>query len=208
MQFRYIGPIGVLYLTEYNLKNLRILDLCSNALKPQGAFYLSHAGFNSLRSLNLNFCELEDEGLYHISNGCFNNLAHLFIFHNKITFGGIKYLVNANFSNNLTILSLSENPEIGDKGIKYMTKHKGWEKLTILNLNFVGLTDISIEFFIQAYLPKLRCLNIKGNNLTNIGLEKINALRLNNIKVRYRTKAEVKKDLKEQEKKMKEKKKK
>jgi len=37
------------YLTDFDLKNLRILDLCSNSIGIQGAFFLSLGKFSSLR---------------------------------------------------------------------------------------------------------------------------------------------------------------
>ena len=201
LQRNDFGPLDIKYLTDFDLKNLRILDLSSNSIKPQGAFYLSQGKFNSLESLNLNFNEIGDEGLNHIANGFFSKLNSLYLFHDNISHEGIKYLVKAEFVNNLIILSLSENPNIGDTGIRYMKEHKGWGKLSILNLNYTGLTDIALTYLGEASLPKLKKLNIQGNKFTDTGKASINALRMNHIHVSYRTEAERQKEKAEKQKK-------
>ena len=48
LQRNDFGPLDIKYLTDFDLKNLRILDLSSNSIKPQGAFYLSQGKFSSL----------------------------------------------------------------------------------------------------------------------------------------------------------------
>ena len=169
LQRNDFGPLDIKYLTDFDLKNLRILDLSSNSIKPQGAFYLSQGKFNSLESLNLNFNEIGDEGLNHIANGFFSKLNSLYLFHDNISHEGIKYLVKAEFVNNLIILSLSENPNIGDTGVRHMKEHKGWNKLSILNLNYTGLTDIALTYLGEASMPKLKKLNIQGNKFTETG---------------------------------------
>ena len=201
------GPLDIKYLTDFDLKNLRILDLSSNSIKPQGAFYLSQGKFSCLESLNLNFNEIGDEGLNHIANGFFSKLLYLYLFHNNISVEGIKYLVKAEFVNNLIILSLSENPNIGDSGIRIIKEHKGWSKLNTLNLNATGLTDVALQYLGEASMPKLKKLNILGNKFTEMGKPSINGLRMNHIHVSYRTQAERNKE-KEKEKKNKENKKK
>ena len=194
LQRNDFGPLDIKYLTDFDLKNLRILDLSSNSIKPQGAFYLSQGKFNSLESLNLNFNEIGDEGLNHIANGFFSKLNSLYLFHDNISDIGIKHLVKAEFINNLIILSLSENPNIGDIGVRVMKEHKGWNKLSILNLNYTGLTDIAVSYLGEASMPKLKKLNIQGNKFTEQGKASINALRMNHIHVSYRTEAERKRD--------------
>ena len=196
------GPLDIKYLTDFDLKNLRILDLSSNSIKPQGAFYLSQGKFSCLENLNLNFNEIGDEGLNHIANGFFSKLNYLYLFHNNISVEGIKYLVKAEFVNNLVVLSLSENPNIGDTGVRIMKEHKGWSKLNTLNLNATGLTDIALGYLGEASMPKLKKLNILGNKFTENGKPSINGLRMNHIHVSYRTEAERQK---EREKKNKEK---
>ena len=183
LQRNDFGPLDIKYLTDFDLKNLRILDLSSNSIKPQGAFYLSQGKFNSLESLNLNFNEIGDEGLNHIANGFFSKLNSLYLFHDNISSKGIEYLVKAEFVKNLIILSLSENPNIGDTGVRLMKDHKGWNKLSILNLNYTGLTDFSISYLGEASMPKLKKLNIQGNHFTEQGRSGINALRMNHIHV-------------------------
>ena len=196
------GPLDIKYLTDFDLKNLRILDLSSNSIKPQGAFYLSQGKFSCLESLNLNFNEIGDEGLNHIANGFFSKLNYLYLFHNNISVEGIKYLVKAEFVNNLIVLSLSENPNIGDTGVRIIKEHKGWSKLNTLNLNATGLTDIALGYLGEASMPKLKKLNILGNKFTDAGKPSINGLRMNHIHVSHRTEAERQK---EREKKKKEK---
>ena len=112
----------------------------------------------------------------------------------NISSKGIEYLVKAEFVKNLIILSLSENPNIGDTGVRLMKDHKGWNKLSILNLNYTGLTDFSISYLGEASMPKLKKLNIQGNHFTEQGRSGINALRMNHIHVSYRTEAERKKE--------------
>ena len=183
------SPLDIKYLIDFNLQNLRILDLSSNSIKPQGAFYLSQAKFISLESLNLNFNKIGDEGLYHIANGFFRKLKYLYLFHNKISVEGIKYLVKAEFIDNLIVLSVSENPNIGDFGIRIMKEHK-WSNLTTLNLNATGLTDIALGYLEEALMPKLKKVNILGNKFTENGKPSINRLRMKNIHVNYRIQAE------------------
>ena len=194
LQRNDFGPLDIKYLTDFDLKNLRILDLSSNSIKPQGAFYLSQGKFSSLESLNLNFNEIGDEGLNHIANGFFSKLNSLYLFHDNISSEGIKYLVKAEFVNNLIILSLSENPNIGDTGVRYMKEHKGWAKLSILNLNYTGLTDVALDYLGKSSMPKLKKLNIQGNKFYDAGKANINALRMNHIHVSYRTEAERQKE--------------
>ena len=194
LQRNDFGPLDIKYLTDFDLKNLRILDLSSNSIKPQGAFYLSQGKFSSLESLNLNFNEIGDEGLNHIANGFFSKLNSLYLFHDNISSEGIKYLVKAEFVNNLIILSLSENPNIGDTGVRYMKEHKGWAKLSILNLNYTGLTDVALDYLGKSSMPKLKKLNIQGNKFSEAGKANINALRMNHIHVSYRTEAERQKE--------------
>ena len=184
------GPLDIKYLTDFDLKNLRILDLSSNSIKPQGAFYLSQGKFSCLESLNLNFNEIGDEGLNHIANGFFSKLNYLYLFHNNISVEGIKYLVKAEFVNNLVVLSLSENPNIGVTGVRIIKEHKGWSKLNTLNLNATGLTDVALGYLGEASMPKLKKLNILGNKFTENGKPSINGLRMNHIHVSYRTQAE------------------
>ena len=206
LQRHDFGPLDIKYLTDFELKNLRILDLSSNSIKPQGAFYLSQGKFSSLESLNLNFNEIGDEGLNHIANGFFSKLNSLYLFHDNISSEGVRYLLKAEFVKNLIILSLSENPNIGDTGVRYMKEHKGWAKLSILNLNFTGLTDIALDYLGKAPMPKLKKLNIQGNKFTEQGKASINALRMNHIHVSYRTEAERQKEREKNKKKNKDKK--
>ena len=194
LQRNDFGPLDIKFLTDFDLKNLRILDLSSNSIKPQGAFYLSQGKFSSLESLNLNFNEIGDEGLNHIANGFFSKLNSLYLFHDNISAEGIKYLVKAEFVNNLIILSLSENPNIGDTGVRHMKEHKGWAKLSILNLNYTGLTDVALDYLGKSSMPKLKKLNIQGNKFSEQGKANINALRMNHIHVSYRTEAERQKE--------------
>ena len=179
------GPLDVKYLTDFDLKNLRYLDLSSNSIKPQGAFYLSQGKYPNLELLNLNFNEIGDEGLNHIANGNFTKLTNLFLFHNNISDKGIQYLCKADFISNLIILSLSENPNIGDTGIRIIRENTNWGKLTTLNLNGTGLTDIAVNYLTNSSMPSLRRLNIIGNKFSSkIGLS-ISSLKLNHIKVEY-----------------------
>ena len=80
------------------------------------------------------------------SYGPYFGLNELNLSNNNISSEGIKYLVKAEYVNNLILLSLDDNLKIGDAGIKIIKDHKGWNKLSTLNLNRTGLTDISLEY--------------------------------------------------------------
>ena len=194
------GPLDVKYLTDFDLKNLRYLDLSSNSIKPQGAFYLSQGKYPNLELLNLNFNEIGDEGLNHIANGNFTKLTNLFLFHNNISDKGIQYLCKADFISNLIILSLSENPNIGDTGIRIIKENTNWGKLTTLNLNGTGLTDIAVNYLTNSSMPSLKRLNIIGNKFSNKIVFSISSLKLNHIKVEYMSPEEKKRHHKEKKK--------
>ena len=156
--------------------------------------------------MNLNNDKIGDEGLNHIANGFFISLNSLYLSYNNISSKGIKYLIKAGFTNNLILLSLSGNQEIGDNGIKNMKEHDGWRKLTTLNLYYTGLTDISLDYIAESSMPKLKKLNIQYNKFSDIRKEFINDLKKNNIDISYKTVAEIQKEKKElKEKKMEEK---
>ena len=70
-----------------------------------------------------------------------------------------------------------------------MKEHNGWTKLSTLDLNNTGLTDIGISYFSEASMPKLKTLNIEGNKFIDIG-KYIDELNMNNIQVRYSTESE------------------
>ena len=188
------GPLDVKYLTDFDLKNLRYLDLSSNSIKPQGAFYLSQGKYPNLELLNLNFNEIGDEGLNHIANGNFTKLTNLFLFHNNISDKGIQYLCKADFISNLIILSLSENPNIGDTGIRIIKENTNWGKLTTLNLNGTGLTDVAVGYLTNSSMPSLKRLNIIGNKFSNKIVFSISSLKLNHIKVEYMSPEEKKRN--------------
>ena len=192
-QGQKFGPSDIKYLTDFDLKNLRILNLSNNSIKATGAFYLSKSKFTYLEVLNLNFNKIRDDGLKYIANGFFSKLNNLHLIHNNITSKGIQYLVKADFINNLIILLLSENPNIGDTGVKYMKEHKGWARLTVLELYNTGLTDAAVKYLSEAWMPKLKKLNIEGNKFSDNGKVSINALRMNHIQVSYRTEFEKRK---------------
>ena len=184
LESKNLGPSDIKYLTSFDFTNLRILDLKNNSIKSKGVLYLSqYKLFNSLESLDLRNNKIGDEGLNHITNGFFNKLDCLYLDNNSITSVGIKYLIKAKFTNTLIILSLSDNTKIGDTGIKYMKEHKGWEKLSTLNLDNTGLTDLALDYIGNASMSKLMNLSIRDNKFTEKGKVIINALRLNHIKV-------------------------
>ena len=71
-----------------------------------------------------------------------------------------------------------------------MKEHKEWANLSILNLNFTGLTDIAVKYLGEASMPKLKKLNIVGNKFGDNGKNNINALRMAHIQVSYKTEEE------------------
>ena len=179
-----LGPSDIKYLTtNFDLINLRILDLNNNSMQSKGAFYLSQNKFSSLEFLNISNNKICDEGVNHIANGFFKKLNCLHLANNSITSEGIKYLVKAEFINNLIILSLADNKKIGDNGMRYIKEHKEWKNLKTLNLESIGLTDIGLNDLSLASnsMPKLEELNIKGNKFTDNGRPAINALGMKNI---------------------------
>ena len=191
LEGKNLGQSDIKYLSNFEFKNLRILDLNNNSLKSKGVLYLSqYKLFNSLESLNLNNNKIGDEGLNNIANGFFYKLNSLYLDNNSITSVGIKYLIKAEFINNIIILSLSDNKKIGDTGIKYMKEHKGWGKLSILNINHTGITDLALDYIGKSSMPKLKQLCIRDNKFTEQGNANINALRMNHIFVYYREEKE------------------
>ena len=54
-------PADIMYLTQFNLKNLRILDLSSNSILSEGVYYLGQGKLNSLETLNQISMKLEIE---------------------------------------------------------------------------------------------------------------------------------------------------
>ena len=153
----------------------------------------------------MNFNKIGNEGLNHIANGFFSKLNYLYLFHNNISIEGIRYLVKAEFIDSLIILSLSENPNIGDSGVRIIKEHKGWNKLNTLNLNATGLTDDALKYLGEASMPKLKKLNILGNKFSPAGKPSINGLRMNHVHVAYRTEAERQKERQRKEEELKKK---
>ena len=191
LQGNNLGPANIKYIMEFDLSNLRILDLSNNSIKSEGAFYLSQGKFNSLESLHLSSNKIGDEGINHISKGIFNRLNQLYLSNNNISSEGVKYLLKGKFINELIILSLSQNPKIGDNGAKYINEYKRWDNLNMLNLDYTGLTDIGLNYLGKALMLKLKKLNIHGNKFTDVGKNFIAAIRENKINVIYQTEAEI-----------------
>jgi len=99
------------------------------------------------------------------------------------------------------ILSLSENPNITDDGVRIIKEAKNWTRLNTLNLNATGLTDAAVNYLTNSSMPKLRKLSLTGNKFTS-GIEpSISALKLNRVKVEYLSPEEKKKREKEKKKK-------
>ena len=172
MEGEKLGPSDIEYLTtNFNLKNLQILDLNSNSIKSKGVLYLSLYKFPSLEFLNVSNNKIGDEGIYNIANGLFKKLKSLHLSNNSITSEGIKYLVKAEFVNYLINLSLSDNKKIGDIGIRFIKEHKEWKQLKVLNLENIGLNDIGLNYLYQATnsMPKLIDINIRDNRFTDNG---------------------------------------
>lgn len=173
-------------LIEVNFKNLRYLDLSFNFIGPQGCYNLIQCSFPSLESLNLDCNKIGDEGIIHISKSLFSGLNYLYLSNNYISSEGIKSLVKAGFIQNLKELSLDDNMKIRDLGIRIIKEHRGWNKITLLSLNKTGLTDISLTYLGESNMPKLKYLNVRGNNFGEQEKILINALGMLNIKVYYR----------------------
>jgi Leucine-rich repeat (LRR) protein len=60
----------------------------------------------------------------------------------------------------------------------------------MLNLSHTGITDISLEYLVQSSMPKLRKLNVQGNKFTSTGKASMDALRLNQVHISFRTQSE------------------
>ena len=194
LQNHNLGPSEINYITEFNLKNLKILNLSNNLIKSQGVLYLCKGGLCSLEILNLNCNEIGDDELKYISEiYCFFKLNSLYLFDNNISSKGIKHLIKAKFINNLILLTLSENRKIGDTGIRYIKEHKGWDHLIKLNLDFTGLSDIQMDYINKFFMPQLKKLNLQGNKFSSNIKMIINDLRRNQIHVNCKIITEKKK---------------
>ena len=118
---------------------------------------------------------------------------------NNISFKGIEYLVRAEFCNNLIILNLCANKQIGDLGIRIMKEIKIWSKLNTLFLNSTGLTDEALKYLEEARMPRIKKLKIMGNKFIDAGKPSINILRINHMHVSYRAQAEREKEKEKEE---------
>ena len=167
-----IGPVEMKVLTDFNLINLKKLNLLKNRIGPQGAFYLSQSNFNNLEILILNFNDIGDEGLEYLSKGPFLNLKYLYLDHNNITNEGINYILESIFIDTLVLLDLSDNPNINNKGIKYIkekTKKNSnvLKNLRNLNLSFININDKALDIIKNINFPKLKILVLNGINFSN-----------------------------------------
>ena len=73
------------YLSEFNLQNLRYLDLSKNKINSKGVSYLSQMTLNHLQFLNLNNNEIKDEGINYVSNSPLS-LIYLHLSNTKISY--------------------------------------------------------------------------------------------------------------------------
>ena len=162
---------------EFNLINLRFLDLTNNYIKTKGIFYLSKAKFNGLKILILDLNEIGDKGLKYLSEGNFRNLTHLSLFSNNISSKGINYLININCKQNLLKLDLSENPKISDEGINNFLS-VDWPVLNTLIINKINLSKKGLEYFQRCNIRKIF---LKNNNIKNDALTIIQALRYSKV---------------------------
>ena len=71
-----------------------------------------------------------------------------------------------------------------------MKEYKGWRKLSILNIDHTGITDLALDYIGKASMPRLKKLYIRDNKFTEMGKASINALIMNHIWVYYRNKKE------------------
>ena len=77
-----------------------------------------------------------------------------------------------------------------------MKNQKIWDNLNTLNLNACGITVIGLGYLLDAFMPKLKKLNILANNFSKIEKTKqiVNQLRSKYIQVSYRTQKEREKE--------------
>ncbi len=178
-------------LTEFNLKNLKKLNLLKNQIGPQGAFYLGQSKFNNLENLILNFNYIGDEGVEYISKGPFLNLKYLYLFHNNLSNTSVKYILEAIFVDTLLLLDLSDNPNINNEAIrsikeKTLKNNNVLKDLRNFDLSNININDKALDLIQKINFQKLKKLVIKGNKFTDN--ENIKRM-LNNVnyKVEYDT---------------------
>ena len=162
-----IGNMAIKYLMEFNFEKLTFLDLSKNKINSNGVSYLSQMKLDNLEFLNLNNNEIKDEGLDYISDAPFKWLSKLHLSNTKISYKGIKNFVYAIFINKLKVLTFSNNPKIGDIGVKYISKCQNWKNLKLLVLSKTKLTNKGIGYLYDAKMPKLRKLYIASNNIND-----------------------------------------
>ena len=150
-------------MTEFNLSNLKKLNLLKNQIGPQGAFYLGQSKFSNLEILILNFNEIGDEGIQYLSKGPFLGLKYLYLFHNNISNIGVECILDSIFIDTLLLLDLSDNPNINADGIgiiknRIQENNNVLKELLCLNLSATTLNEDALDKIIKTKFPKLKKL--------------------------------------------------
>ena len=158
-------------MTEYNLTNLKKLNLLKNQIGPQGAFYLGQSKFSNLEILILNFNEIGDEGMQYLSKGPFLGLKYLYLFHNNISNIGVGYIFDSIFIDTLLLLDLSDNPNINIDGISIIKSriegnNNVLKELLCLNLSATTINESALEILDKIKFPKLKKLIMQDIDFT------------------------------------------
>ena len=164
-----LTPFDMEFIKDFNFKNLHTLNLSNNSIKIQGIYYLIQARLDNLKILILDLNEICDEGIGYFYQGSFKNLTHLSLFCNNISYKGIKELKKCDFKQSLIKLDLSENQKIGDQGILQLIS-ENWEKLNILYINKIKLTNNGLENLRRCNIKKIY---MKDNYLKKEGAKNI-----------------------------------
>ena len=98
---------------------------------------------------------------------------------NNISEKGIIDLCKCDFKHTLIKLNLSENPKIGDKGIKNLV-NVNWEKLENLIIIQINLTNKGLQFLTKT---NIITINMNRNKITIEAENIINSLKLDNKQI-------------------------
>ena len=139
---RDIGDIGVGFLLDYVIPNLKILDLQGNNIGDEGAIGLGkNVSWTNLTTLHLWGNNIGGEGATGLGkNVSWTNLTTLHLWVNNIGDEGATGLGKNVSWTNLTTLYLSEN-NIDDEGATGLGKNVSWTNLTTLDLQRNNIGD-------------------------------------------------------------------
>ena len=163
----------------YQFSNIIDLNLANNNIKDKGIKNIINSRLQSLKKLNLESNDIGDEGLSVLFQCNFRTLNELELSNNNISEKGIIDLCKCDFKHTLIKLNLSENPKIGDKGIKNLV-NVNWEKLENLIIIQINLTNKGLQFLTKT---NIITINMNRNKITIEAENIINSLKLDNKQI-------------------------